>query len=222
MNFDTFLAQNSGAFVPMFDPPLTASNSISMDLSSSSSEFSGLQEQELDQAILHKLQAAGAIAGVGGYLENRSLYRNTELFQGDAERCIHVGVDVFMPAHTVIYAPLAGAVQSFANRQVSGDYGPVIILRHELDRFEFYTLYGHLSEASLDGLSVGKPFAAGEPVAQIGPRPVNGNWPPHLHFQLIRDMQGFHGDYPGVVRSADLEFFKSNCPDPGALLVTSG
>ena len=222
MNFDTFLAQNSAAFVPMFDPPLTESNCVSMDLSSSSREFSGLQKQELDQAILHKLEAAAAIAGVGGYLENRSLYKDTELFQGDAERCIHVGVDVFMPAGTVIHAPLAGVVQSFANRQVSGDYGPVIILHHELDGFEFYTLYGHLSEASLDGLSVGKSFAAGEPVAEIGPRPVNGNWPPHLHFQLIRDMQGFHGDYPGVVRPADLEFFKSNCPDPGALLVMPG
>ena len=222
MNFDAFLANNSSAFVSMFDPPLTESNSVSMDLSSSSREFSGLQEQELDQAILHKLQAAGAIAGVGGYLENRSLYRDTELFQGDAERCIHVGVDVFMPADTIINAPLAGTVQSFANRQVSGDYGPVIILRHDLDGFEFHTLYGHLSESSLDGLSIGQSFAAGGAVAQIGPRPVNGNWPPHLHFQLIRDMQGYRGDYPGVVRPADLAFFKSNCPDPGPLLVTPG
>ena len=62
MNFDTFLAQNSAAFVPMFDPPLTESNCVSMDLSSSSREFSGLQAQELDQAILHKLEAAAAIA----------------------------------------------------------------------------------------------------------------------------------------------------------------
>jgi len=222
MNFEAFLADNAAAFVPMFDPPLTRANSVSMDLSSSSREFSGLQEQALDQAILHKLESAAAIAGVGGYLENRSLYRDTELFKGDSERCIHIGVDVFMPAGTVIRAPLAGEVQSFANRQVFGDYGPVIILRHELDQAEFHTLYGHLSESSLEGLSVGKSFAAGEALARIGPRPGNGNWPPHLHFQLIRDMQGFQGDYPGVVRPADLEFFKSNCPDPMALLVTPG
>jgi peptidoglycan LD-endopeptidase LytH len=221
MNFDTFLAKNSGAFVPMFDPPLTESNSVSMDLSSSSREFSGLQEQELDQAILHKLQLADAIAGVGGYLENRSLYRDTELFQGDAERCIHVGVDVFMPADTVIHTPFDAEVHSFANRQVSGDYGPVIILRHELDGFEFHSLYGHLAETSLDGLSCGKAISAGKPVAKIGARPMNGNWPPHLHFQLIHDMQGSNGDYPGVVRLADVEFFKSNCPDPTDLLLTT-
>ena len=219
MNFNFFLAQNLSKFGPMFDPSLTSANCVSMDLSSSSQEFTGLAETALDRAIQQKLESADAIAGVGGYLENRSLYKDTDLFQGDAERCIHVGVDVFMPAGTVIYSPLAGQVQSFANRQVSGDYGPVIILQHELNGFEFHTLYGHLSEASLQGLSAGKSFAAGEPVAQIGPRPDNGNWPPHLHFQLVRDMQGYQGDYPGVVCPAELEFFKENCPDPMDLLV---
>ena len=49
-------------------------------------------------------------------------------------------------------------------------------------------------------------------IAEIGPRPVNGNWTPHLHFQLIQDMQDYHGDYPGVVRPADLEFFTRELP----------
>jgi hypothetical protein len=49
---------------------------------------------------------------------------------------------------------------------------------------------------------------------------VNGNWPPHLHFQLIRDMQGKRGDYPGVVRADELAFYRDNCPDPMALLVS--
>ncbi len=222
MNFDIFLTQNLSKFGSMFDPTLTSANCVSMDLSSSSQEFTGRTETALDRAILHKLESAGAIAGVGGYLENRSMYKDTDLFQGDAERSIHVGVDVFMPAGTVVHAPLAGQIQSFANRQVSGDYGPVIILRHELNGFEFHTLYGHLSESSLKGLSAGKSFAAGEPVAQIGPRPGNGNWPPHLHFQLIRDMQGYQGDYPGVVRPVELEFFKENCPDPTNLLIRAG
>lgn len=221
MNFDFFLKQNLTASAAMFNPPLTKSNCVGMDLSSSSQEFSDLAEGELDQAILQRLSAAGAIAGIGGYLENRSLYQDTELFQGDSERCIHIGVDVFMPAGTPIHTPFDAEVQSFANRQVSGDYGPVIILRHELDGFEFHSLYGHLSESSLDGLSCGKEISAGEAVAEIGARPANGNWPPHLHFQLIRDMQGCYGDYPGVVRLADLEFFKSNCPDPIDLLLTT-
>ena len=220
MNLEDFLQHNRNQLEPLFDPILTAGNTVYMDLSSSNREFDGIGEVELDQAILAKLAAADALAGVGGYLENRSLYKDTELFQGDEERCIHIGVDVFMPAGTVVYVPLDGEVQSFANRQVFGDYGPVIILRHRLDDFEFHTLYGHLSEDSLDGLIDGRNFSAGEKLAEIGPRPINGNWPPHLHFQLIRDMQGYRGDYPGVVRPAELDFFRQNCPDPSALIVT--
>lgn len=202
----------------MFEPRLTADNTIYMELSGNERiEFE--DEAELDAAVFRKIGEAGAIAGVGGYLENRSVYRDTELFQGDTERCIHIGVDVFMPAGAVIYAPLSGEVQSFANRAVEGDYGPVIILRHELQGFEFHTLYGHLSEASLDGLRDGKSIAQGDRFAEIGPRQVNGNWTPHLHFQLIRDMQGHHGDYPGVVRPRDLDYYKLNCPDPNPLIV---
>ncbi|MCP4333017.1 MAG: peptidoglycan DD-metalloendopeptidase family protein [Gammaproteobacteria bacterium] len=219
MSFAAFLNQNQSAFASIFEPALTRNNSVQMDLSSSSREFAGLDECALDEAILQKLASAGAIAGVGGYLENRSLYQHTDLFQGDSERCIHIGVDVFMPAETPLYAPLDSVVQSFANRQVSGDYGPVIILRHELDGFEFHSLYGHLSVSSLHGLSEGKRIFAGEQFARIGARPGNGNWPPHLHFQLVRDMQGFRGDYPGVVRPDELDFITQNCPDPMSLLV---
>ena len=124
-----------------------------------------------------------------------------------------------MPAGTPIFAPLAGTVHSFANRATPGDYGPVIILRHELDGIEFHALYGHLTEASLDGLAAGMSIDAGARVAAIGPRPINGDWTPHLHFQLVRDMQGIRGDYPGVVRPADLDFYRDNCPDPMPLLV---
>lgn len=221
MNLAELIEQRRDRFVPMFNPRLSPDNCMHMDLSFANREFDGLGEAELDAAILQKLASAGAIAGVGGYLENRSLYQHTDLFQGDAERCIHIGVDVFMVAGSGVYAPLDGSVHSFANRQVWGDYGPVIILRHELDGVEFHSLYGHLAEASLQGLTVGKAIQAGDMLAQIGPRPVNGNWAPHLHFQLVRDMQDHSGDYPGVVRFDELEFFRQNCPDPMPLLIAS-
>ena len=221
MNFSELLQRQHQAFAPVFDPALTRSNCVSMDLSSSSREFDDLDERSMDAAIERKIEAAGAVAGAGGYLENRSLYRETELFQGDAERCIHVGVDVFMPAGSAIFAPLDGIVHSFANRQVDGDYGPVIILRHELEGVGFHSLYGHLNEASLDGLSEGATIRKGELLARIGARPANGNWPPHLHFQLIEDMQGKRGDYPGVVRPGELDFYRRNCPDPTPLLVAA-
>ena len=219
MDLETFIRLHRDAFTPVFDPVLTADNTFHMELSSSGNGLEDLDEDRQDAEIFRRIEAAGAIAGVGGYLENRSVYKDTELFQGDAERSIHIGVDVFMPAGTVIHAPLGGEVHSFANRQVHGDYGPVIILRHEIEGTVFHTLYGHLSEDSLAGLSDGKAVRAGEKLAEIGARPRNGNWVAHLHFQLIHDMQDYRGDYPGVVRPAEVEYYRLNCPDPTTLLL---
>ncbi|MDH3219337.1 MAG: peptidoglycan DD-metalloendopeptidase family protein [Gammaproteobacteria bacterium] len=219
-SFEDLIKQHKSAFKPLFDPALTDANTIYMELSSGATGSESLSDAEQDAAIFWRIDDAGALAGVGGYLENRSVYRNTELFRDDAERSIHIGVDVFMPAGTAIFAPLDGVVHSFANRQVQGDYGPVMILRHRLDGFTFHSLYGHLSEGSLAHLHDGRPVAAGEKIAEIGSRTINGNWAPHLHFQLIQDMQDYHGDYPGVVRPDDLDFFRANCPDPTSLLLT--
>jgi murein DD-endopeptidase MepM/ murein hydrolase activator NlpD len=219
MDFEAFIHRHRGAFTPIFDPALSADNTVYMELSSSTAGFEDLDERQQDAEIFRRIEATGAIAGIGGYLENRSVYRDTELFQGDAERSIHIGVDVFMPAGTALFAPLDGEVHSFANRQVYGDYGPVIILRHRLEDTVFHTLYGHLSEDSLDGLADGQPVRAGDRLAEIGARPRNGNWVAHLHFQLIREMQDFHGDYPGVVRPDEVEYYRANCPDPTVLLL---
>lgn len=219
MNLATIIENNRHRFLPMFNPALDQENSIHIDLSTANHEFDGLGEAQWDAAIVDKIEQAGAVAAVGGYLENRSMYKNTELFQGQADRSVHIGVDVFMPAGTAIYAPLAGVVQCFANRQASGDYGPVIILRHQLEGIEFHSLYGHLTEASLDRLSVGGSIKAGEKFAEIGARPLNGNWPPHLHFQLIHDLQNLDDEYPGVAHRSDIEFYKVNCPDPNSIIL---
>jgi hypothetical protein len=54
----------------------------------------------------------------------------------------------------------------------------------------------------------------GEVFAYLGTAEENVNWPPHLHFQLIYDLQGRSGDYPGVCFREELSFQKKNCPDP--------
>ena len=221
IDFSDFLQNRKVAFQPMFHPGLTLANTIPIDLSSANDEFNGLDEAALDQAIVDKIAAGNALAAVGGYLENRSVYRETELFDGDQQRCIHVGVDVFIAVGTPIFLPLTGVVHSIANRQVSGDYGPVIIIKHELEGVEFHSLYGHLMESALQDLFEGKAIAQGEKIAEVGARPLNGNWPPHLHFQFIRDMQGKQGDYPGVARPAEIEFYQQNCPDPTDLILST-
>lgn len=149
-------------------------------------------------------------------MEKRQLYRRSELFGQD--RDIHIGIDLWAPAGTPVLAPLDGTIHSFNYNPGIGNYGPTIILQHKIDGLTFYTLYGHLSAADLEELEVGDIIPAGSELGCLGSRHENGDYAPHLHFQIIRDLEGNIGDYPGVCRAADVPHYASNCPDPNLLL----
>jgi hypothetical protein len=95
--------------------------------------------------------------GIGGYMEHRTIYSRSAHFDtADEPRRLHLGVDIWGDAGTPIYSPLAGIVHSFADNDNFGDYGPCIILQHNLGGLALYSLYGHLSRKSLAGLAVGQ------------------------------------------------------------------
>ncbi|KAA5542441.1 peptidoglycan DD-metalloendopeptidase family protein [Adhaeribacter rhizoryzae] len=165
------------------------------------------------------LRAKNAAIGVGGYLEDRVIYRRSEHFTTASEkRTIHLGVDVWLPAFTPVLAPLNGRVHSFRDNSNFGDYGPCIILEHELENQIFYTLYGHLTRLSLLNLAVGQRVNKGNIFSQVGPFPENGDWPPHLHFQVMTDMLSLAGDFPGVCAPSQLAQFRQICPNPNLML----
>jgi murein DD-endopeptidase MepM/ murein hydrolase activator NlpD len=169
--------------------------------------------------INRTLRQQGARYGIGGYDEHRTLYARSGHFGGEGEpRRLHLGIDIWGPAGTKVMAPLDGIVHSFAFNNNDSDYGATLILTHNLDGVGFHTLYGHLSLNSLKNLEEGKRVVRGEVVAELGMRFENGNWPPHLHFQVIRDMQGWKGDYPGVCRFSERQQWLDNCPDPNLIL----
>lgn len=183
--------------------------------------------------VFGKLQNAGAKVGVGGYNEHRVIYRRSTHFQQeqalpcDGPREIHLGIDLWAEAGTPVFAPFDGVVHSFRDNANFGDYGPTIILEHDRSHGPqpegiLYSLYGHLTRSSLDGLYKGKAVKAGEKLVEIGPYPENGDWPPHLHFQLMKDMLGLEGDFPGVCSLADRAKFLAICPDPNTLLNIPG
>jgi peptidoglycan LD-endopeptidase LytH len=157
--------------------------------------------------------------GIGGYDEHRTLYARSRHFGGqDEPRRLHLGIDIWGPSGTRVMAPLEGLVHSFGFNNNDSDYGATMILTHNLGGISFHTLYGHLSLNSLKNLSEGQHIAKGEVIAEFGMRFENGNWPPHLHFQCITDMQGWKGDYPGVCRFSERQQWLDNCPDPNLIL----
>ncbi len=201
---------------------LDKQNAVPLDLTTQNPRLLQIDLKDtaaFDAYVSAHIRAAGARAAIGGYNEDRVMYGRSEHFGGDEPRSVHLGVDVWTEADTPVFAPLDGQVHSFRDNAGFGDYGPTIILEHRLPGGAFFSLYGHLSRTSLHGLRVGQCFRAGEPVGTIGPYPENGDWPPHLHFQLITDLLGLEGDFPGVVAPSQRGRYLSLCPDPAFLLL---
>ena len=173
--------------------------------------------------INEKLTANNCRFGFGGYMENRNIYAHSPLFnEGPVPRRHHLGVDIWAAAGTAVYSPLQGKVHSFNDNHNHGDYGPTIILEHDLAGLKLYSLYGHLSCKNLDALYAGMPVAVNQKIGDFGDIEENGHWPPHLHFQLMFDMEGKRGDYPGACRFSEKEKYLNNIPDPQLILKFPG
>ncbi|KIA95546.1 peptidase M23 [Pedobacter kyungheensis] len=195
---------------------------LNLDFTAANTELTDEILGNIDQFstwIDEKLRLNHARYGIGGYNEHRTIYSRSAHFDtGEEPRRLHLGVDIWAPAGTPIYSFYDATVQSFANNNNYGDYGATIILAYNIAGYKFNALYGHLSLASLNNLEEGMQIKAGTKFAELGNKDENGCWPPHLHFQLIENMQGLKGDYPGVCKFSEREKYLANCPDPEPIL----
>ncbi len=218
-----------------FDP--SKEKLIKLDFTADNIELINIDVSNVDALssyINKKLKTAKAKFAIGGYNENRTLYSSHRLFNKESlqtllspprkkgpeneGRSIHLGVDIWGEQGTKVYAPLGGLIHSFAYNNNAGDYGATLILLHQLDTITFYTLYGHLSLDDIAKVSEFQNVIRGQIIGHFGSPEENGHWPPHLHFQIIKDMRIHRGDYPGVCTPGEREKYLSNCPDPDTIL----
>lgn len=209
--------------VKVIDDSISYTEYIPLDLSVSNIELSKLAIDDatiFEEFIEEKLLKNKAKVAFGGYNEERNLYKRSTVFNDNQteERNIHIGLDLWIKAGTPVLAALDGTIHSFNYNNNLGDYGPTILLKHSIKDQTFYTLYGHLSLESIANIEVGSFFTKGQQLATLGDASVNGNYAPHLHFQIIKDIATNIGDYPGVCSKKDLNYYLENCPDPNLLL----
>jgi len=180
-----------------------------------------IHDTALNSRVQHILSSQGKRLGIGCYNEIRPFY-TTDHFASEGNdgpfwRTVHLGLDLFTGASTPVYAPLNGTIHAVWDNNKPRDYGPTIILAHEIEGINFYTLYGHLSRESLVRWKQGQTISAGKLFAYIGEVDENGGWPPHLHFQIILDLLGREGDFPGVAPFGERALWTHICPDPELL-----
>lgn len=206
--------------------PTIAKNEVyHLDLSVSS-KWIGHQEEfndlDLFQFKINQLQKTipnKIIAG--GYLEPRPIYTSTEYDtignKGRESRSIHLGIDYWLPEYTPVHALFDGEVIIAVNDAGNKEYGGLVVLKHTTPSIEFYTLYGHLTVTSATQHTIGDHIKKGEKIAVLGNYPENGNWAPHLHFQIMLSLFNYTIDFPGVAYFSELNTWKSICPNPNLL-----
>ena len=159
--------------------------------------------------------------GIGLYKEKRKVYKSNHYISSlnSAERRnIHLGIDIFVDENTHIRSPLNGKVKILHNNDFKYDYGPTVILEHKINNYKFFTLYGHLSKKCLKKLKVGQSIKKGDWIGEIGDYKVNGNWPPHLHFQIMTTLLDEVDNFPGVGEDYLIKIWEQISPDPNIIL----
>lgn len=212
---------NKTKFSPVIESE--SNDYVWIDISKSNKELEKVDvtnASEFSEYISLFLKDNNAKIAIGGYNEARDIYKRSENFNSSEleERYIHLGIDLWTKAYTAVLAPLKGKVHSFNNNLGVGNYGPTIILEHNLKGQKFYTLYGHLTKDSIEDIIIGETIDKGEMFAAVGNFPLNGDYPPHLHFQIIKDLKGMEGDFPGVTSLTSQKEDLENCPDPNLIL----
>jgi 4-aminobutyrate aminotransferase-like enzyme/Ser/Thr protein kinase RdoA (MazF antagonist) len=225
-----WLRRRAGQFAPVVDPDPRRVPTTVLDLSVGSTEFPDADRdtgtESFASAIFHTIARRGATIGMGRYDEPRLVYAS-DAFEGpDTElpesRTIHLGMDLFLEAGAPVSAPLDAIVHAVHDDASPLDYGPTVILRHEpANGPTFYTLYGHLNPNCLQ-LEPGAPIGGGDTFARIGCFEDNGNWPPHLHFQIITDLLDRDSKFPGVAAPSERAVWLSMSPDPNLILGLEG
>lgn len=228
ITLDHLLRRNQELFYPVVPVDNKKDKLHKLDLTANNTDLTSdvYSSTELFSEYIDKLREQyHARYLVGGYDELRQMYGRSDLFgnnnsnsAAEEPRRLHIGVDIWGPAGTPVSAPLGGTVHSFAFNDRYGDYGATIILMHQLDGYSFYSLYGHLSLKDIYNMNVGTYLSKGTVFAHFGKPEENGQWPPHLHFQLIHHIGMYMGDYPGVCKYSERQKYLSNCPDPEIIL----
>lgn len=222
--FETWAKSNQLTLKTIF-PTIASEKVVNLDMSVGSTLLGNLSEYSDSEISEFKLKQYRThypkTILLNGYLETRPFY-TTEAFKSEGNngpqyRTVHLGTDFWIPAKTPVHAPFDGTVKIIHHNNYEKDYGPMLILEHKFKGGKFYSLYGHLSVMSLEILKVGQKVKQGDRIAYIGKASENGNWAPHLHFQLILDLLGNNENFNGVALPSKVEVWKSICPDPNII-----
>lgn len=205
---------------PLFLPPIGESPTLALLTNGQHPGMPPFSDHAFDVWFAEQAKG-GLLYGLGSYLEKRSVYATPQFADVASPewRTMHLGVDVFAPTGTPIYAPLAGRVLHLTYNADLLDYGHTLILQHDAGDVPFFTLYGHLGASLPRLLAKGDTVAQGQLIGHLGNWHENGGWAAHVHFQVMTDMLDQNrGNFFGVGHESLVDVWSEICLDPNLIL----
>ena len=186
------------------------------------------------RALLERELGVGESAdlGLGLYGEAR-LLGPVPPMPGEEPATIHLGADLFLPAESEIFLPLAGTVVEILETEA----GARVLVEHGRDAAApgcaglrpalageapaypggpVRTLWLGLAAESLP--IVGAAVARGGALGRVARPEENGGLPPHVHLQLLADDLGLGARFPTAARPSERAVWQALSIDPTALL----
>ena len=144
MKFLKWTNNNKISFLTLF--PSTSKTKVhNLDLSVESTwvgrkeEFDDLEIFQHKIALIQKKYPNKIIAG--GYLESRPIYTSDKYDrignEGNEKRCLHLGLDFWLPEKTPIHLPFDGEIEIVSNDVGEKTFGPMVIVKHKNKNFSF-------------------------------------------------------------------------------------
>jgi len=147
---------------------------------------------------------------IGKYNEQRNFYPKDKF----NERIIHLGIDFGAPANTPIYSVSDCEIYYFDYFGELGDYGGLLVTKNIVNQYTLFCAYGHISIKSLKNQRSGNYILKGQQFGWVGDFTENGNWPPHLHFQILTFKPKLGSNIPGLFSINELSKALKLYPDP--------
>jgi 4-aminobutyrate aminotransferase-like enzyme/Ser/Thr protein kinase RdoA (MazF antagonist) len=210
---ESWILKNGNSFGPILPVPL---NREILTLLPLGADRDATRGRPFRQA-LHDALAEIKGTAVGRYGEDRSIY---DADTGSERRTLHHAIDVYAPAGTPVLAPLPGRIAMIGNDTSIDGFGGIIVLEHEPGTpHRFWTFYGHLAPASLADKDIGATVEQGDAIGVLGVPEENGNWPPHVHMQLMTALCFDRAEaIIGLSLRSQWDLWESIFPNPNGIL----
>ncbi|MEP5759300.1 MAG: aminotransferase class III-fold pyridoxal phosphate-dependent enzyme [Litoreibacter sp.] len=218
-----FLDNERGNFAPVMGTELSDAPMGSLSVEHSVWPLNPFHLGQAEAARIGEEYGQDGQIWLGYYFEPRLIYTEPAFRKGpwlaSDRRTVHLAVDAFAPAGTLVHSPMDATVHVVENRTGHLDYGGVVILAHDTPEGDrFYTLYGHLNPDVCESLKPGQAIQKGVAFSNLGTPEQNGGWAPHIHFQMALILEGLGDDWPGVGDPDETDLWRALCPNPAAML----